>query len=37
MCCEKDLIYTKPVETSIFVQSEMYFSQHIDYGGFCTF
>jgi hypothetical protein len=30
--CEKDLLFTKSVEASTFVQSEWYFSQHIDLG-----
>jgi hypothetical protein len=32
ICCEKDLIYTKSVDASNFVQSERYFSQHINQG-----
>jgi hypothetical protein len=30
--CEKDLSFTKAVETSAFVLSVMYFSQHMNQG-----
>jgi hypothetical protein len=32
ICCEKDLSYTKSVEASALVQSEWYFSQHMNQG-----
>jgi hypothetical protein len=32
ICCEKALLFTKVVEASAFVLSDMYFSQHMNQG-----